>query len=82
MNKHTSNELAVIGSGDVLSGIISSLIGKNKLNNFLACCAAVWIHGDIAKKFGSGLIAEDIVKGIPNTLKKLKNGKFTRKRKR
>jgi hydroxyethylthiazole kinase-like uncharacterized protein yjeF len=82
LNKHTSNELAVIGSGDVLSGIISSLIGKNKLNNFLACCAAVWIHGDIAKKFGSGLIAEDIVKGIPNTLKKLKNGKFTRKRKR
>ena len=82
LNKHTSNELAVIGSGDVLSGIISSLIGKNKLDNFLACCAAVWIHGDIAKKFGSGLIAEDIVKGIPNTLKKLKNGKFTRKRKR
>ena len=82
LNKHTSNELAVIGSGDVLSGIISSLIGKSKLNNFLACCAAVWIHGDIAKKFGSGLIAEDIVKGIPNTLKKLKNGKFTRKRKR
>ena len=82
LNNHTSNELAVIGTGDVLSGIISSLIGKNKLNTFLACCAAVWIHGDIAKKFGSGLIAEDIVKGIPNTLKILKNGKFIRKRKR
>ena len=25
----------------------------------------------IAKKFGPGLIAEDIVKGIPNILKKL-----------
>ena len=82
LNKHTSNELAVIGSGDVLSGIIASLIGKDKLNPFLACCAAVWIHGDVAKKFGSGLIAEDIVKGISNTLKKLKNGKFSRKRKR
>ena len=82
LNKHTSNELAVIGSGDVLSGIIASLIGKDKLNPFLACCAAVWIHGDVAKKFGPGLIAEDIVKGIPNTLKKLKNGKFSRKRKR
>ena len=76
MNSHTSNELAVIGSGDVLSGIISSLIGKNKLNTFLACCAAVWIHGDIAKKFGPGLIAEDIVKGIPNILKKLKKWKI------
>ena len=72
MNKHTSSELATIGSGDVLSGIISSLVGKNKLNPFLASCAGVWIHGNIAKKFGPGLIAEDIVKNIPNTLRKLK----------
>ena len=72
LNKHTSSELAVIGSGDVLSGIIASLVGKNKLTPFLACCAAVWIHGDVAKKFGPGLIAEDIVKNIPNVLRKLK----------
>ena len=72
LNKHTSSELAVIGSGDVLSGLIASLVGKNKLTPFLACCAAVWIHGDIAKEFGPGLIAEDIVKNIPNVLKKLK----------
>ncbi len=75
LNNHTSSELAVIGSGDVLCGIIGSLVGKNKLSPFLACCAAVWIHGDIAKKFGPGLIAEDIVKNIPNILKKLKNRK-------
>ena len=75
LNKHTSSELAVIGSGDVLCGIIASLVGKNKLTPFLACCAAVWIHGDIAKKFGPGLIAEDIVKNIPNILKKLKKRK-------
>ena len=73
LNDHTSSELAVIGSGDVLCGITASLVGKNKLTPFLACCAAVWIHGDIAKKFGPGLIAEDIVKNIPNILKKLKN---------
>jgi len=72
LNNHTSSELAVIGSGDVLCGIIASLVGTNKLTPFLACCAAVWIHGDIAKKFGPGLIAEDIVKNIPNILKKLK----------
>ena len=75
LNNHTSSELAVIGSGDVLCGIIASLVGKNKLTPFLSCCAAVWIHGDIAKKFGPGLIAEDIVKNIPNILKKLKNRK-------
>jgi len=73
LNNHASSELAIIGSGDVLCGIIASLVGKNKLTPFLACCAAVWIHGDIAKKFGPGLIAEDIVKNIPNTLKKLRN---------
>ena len=81
-NRHTSSELAVIGSGDVLSGIVSSLIGKKKLNPFLAGCAGVWIHGDIAKNFGTGLIAEDIIKGIPKTLKNLKYGRFVKKRKR
>ena len=75
LNNHTSSELAVIGSGDVLCGIIASLVGKNKLTPFLACCAGVWIHGDIAKNFGPGLIAEDIVKNIPSILKKLKKRK-------
>jgi len=81
-NKHTSSELAVIGSGDVLSGLIASLIGKNKMNPFLAACAGVWIHGDLAKQFGSGLIAEDIVKTIPHTLKKLKKWKTYSKKNR
>ena len=76
INKHASSELAVIGSGDVLSGIIASLVGKNKLSPFLACCAAVWIHGDIGKKFGPGLIAEDVVKNIPKSLKKLKKTSY------
>ena len=76
INDHSSSELAVIGSGDVLSGLIVSLVGDKKMSPFLAACAATWIHGDIAKKYGQGLIAEDIVKGIPNALKRLKNGKF------
>ena len=80
LNKHTSSELAVIGTGDVLSGVIASLVGKNKLNPFLACCAAVWIHGDIAKKFGPGLIAEDVVKNIPKSLRKLKKRKLSIKK--
>ena len=79
INKNTSSELAVIGSGDVLSGIITSLIGKNKLNPFLAGCAGTWIHGEIAKKYGKGLIAEDINKNISNTLNKL-YGRFIKKR--
>tara|TARA_Y100000590_G_scaffold469797_1_gene659799 strand:+ start:500 stop:1378 length:879 start_codon:yes stop_codon:yes gene_type:complete len=76
VNFHDSPELAVIGSGDVLSGLLVSLIGKKKMNPFLASCAATWIHGDIAKKYGKGLISEDIINGIPNALKRLKDGKF------
>ena len=78
INNHSSPELAVIGSGDVLSGLVASLVGNNKMNPFFASCTAVWIHGDIAKKYGEGLIAEDIVKGIPRALKRLKNGKFVK----
>jgi len=74
INNHTSPELAVIGSGDVLSGLVVSLIGEKKMNPFSAGCAATWLHGDIAKKFEKGLIAEDIVRGIPGALKRLKNG--------
>ena len=76
INYHSSPELAVIGSGDVLSGLIASLIGEKKMSPFLAGCAATWIHGDIGKNYEKGLIAEDIVKGIPTALKRLKNGKF------
>ena len=76
INYHSSPELAVIGSGDVLSGLIVSLIGENKMNPFLAGCAATWLHGDIARKYDKGLISEDIIKGIPGALKRLKNGKF------
>jgi len=78
INEHSSPELAVIGSGDVLSGIIVSLMGEKKMNPFLAGCAATWIHGDIALYYGKGLLSEDIVKGIPSALKRLKYGKFVK----
>jgi ADP-dependent NAD(P)H-hydrate dehydratase / NAD(P)H-hydrate epimerase len=75
INIHASPELAVIGSGDVLSGLVVSLIGEKKMNPFQAGCTATWLHGDAAKRFGKGLIAEDIIKGIPNALKRLKKWK-------
>ncbi len=80
INDHASSELAVIGSGDVLSGLVVSLVGKKKMSPFLAGCAATWLHGDIAKNYGKGLIAEDIINGIPSALKRLKNGKFIKQR--
>ncbi len=71
-NLHSSSELAVIGSGDVLAGMIASLVGDNKMSMFEAAAAGVWLHGDIAKKYGRGLISEDLIKGIPSALKRLK----------
>ena len=76
INNHASSELAVIGSGDVLSGLIVSLIGQKKMNPFLAGCAATWLHGDIAKHYGKGLIAEDIIKGLSSALTRLKKWKI------
>jgi len=32
--------------------------------------------GSLARKFNKGLIAEDIVRGIPSALKRLKNARF------
>ena len=75
INNHASSELAVIGSGDVLSGLIVSLVGEKKMNPFLAGCAATWLHGDIAKHYGKGLIAEDLIQGISGALKRLKKWK-------
>ena len=75
VNKHSSSELATIGSGDVLSGLIVSLISEKKMNPFSAACAATWLHGDTAKNFEKGLISEDIPKGIPASLKRLKKWK-------
>ncbi len=72
INKHTSSELAVIGSGDVLAGIIASLVGDKKMSISESASAATWLHGDIAKRYGKGLISEDLVKGIPDALRRLK----------
>ena len=71
LNTHASSELAVIGSGDVLAGIIASLVGDKKMSMNEAA-SATWLHGDIAKRHGRGLITEDLVKGIPTALQRLK----------
>ena len=70
-NTHSSSELAVIGSGDVLAGIIASLVGDNKMSIIEAAAAAAWLHGDIARKYGKGLISEDLIKGIQSGLDRL-----------
>ncbi len=76
VNTISTEELAVIGSGDVLSGIITSLVGKNKMPAFYGACAGVWLHSYAARMIKKGLIAEDIIKKLPKVLEEL-NKKYS-----
>jgi ADP-dependent NAD(P)H-hydrate dehydratase len=67
--------MATGGTGDVLTGIITSLAGQG-FNNFDAAVLGVYVHGlagDImAKKLGQvSLIATDVIEGLPEAFKKI-----------
>ena len=67
INHNAPPELATAGSGDVLAGIAVALLAQG-MSAFDAACAAAWLHGDAAARFGPGLIAEDICETLPATL--------------
>jgi len=68
--------LATAGAGDVLAGLLGGLLANN-VPVFEAGAAAAGLHGLIAEAFGPGLIAEDLIAGVPAQLKDLsiKRGK-------
>jgi NAD(P)H-hydrate epimerase len=62
--------LATAGSGDVLGGMVLGLLAQG-MTGFLAASAAVWMHGQAAKIFGPGLIAEDLPEMLPQVFRGL-----------
>lgn len=62
--------LATAGSGDVLAGVITGLLARG----FAAGDAAnlgIWLHAQAARRFGPGLIAEDLPEALPGVFRDL-----------
>ena len=62
--------LATAGSGDVLAGFICGALARG-LPPFEAACTSAWLHGEAARRFGPGLIAEDLPETLPGVFRDL-----------
>jgi ADP-dependent NAD(P)H-hydrate dehydratase / NAD(P)H-hydrate epimerase len=71
INANAPPDLATGGSGDVLAGMIAGLLAQG-LDRFMAACAGAWLHGEAARAFGPGLVAEDLIDRLPPTLRRLR----------
>lgn len=70
INANAPSTLSTAGTGDVLAGLMVSLLAQG-LPPFQAATAAVWIHGEAGNHRGLGLIAEDLPGEIPAVLQEL-----------
>lgn len=62
-------QLATAGAGDVLAGFITGLIAPERVEVGPAVELAVWLHVECARRFGPGLIAEDLAEMLPAVLR-------------
>ena len=67
VNTNAPPWLATAGAGDVLAGMIAGRIAAG-MPPFAAASFAAYVHGEAARAFGEGLIAEDLIDRIPFVL--------------
>jgi hydroxyethylthiazole kinase-like uncharacterized protein yjeF len=70
VNLRDARWLATAGSGDVLAGFIGGLLAQG-MDSWEAACAGAWIHAECGRRFGPGLIAEDLPGLAPAVLAEL-----------
>jgi ADP-dependent NAD(P)H-hydrate dehydratase / NAD(P)H-hydrate epimerase len=68
INLHSAPWLATAGSGDVLTGILCGLLAQG-VEPFDAACIGAWLHGDIAVRYGPGLISDEMPNHLPMVLR-------------
>ena len=62
--------LATAGSGDTLAGMIGGLLAQG-MSSFDAACCGAWLHAEAGRRYGPGLISEDLAELIPTVLRDL-----------
>jgi NAD(P)H-hydrate epimerase len=72
VNTSGDSSLSKAGTGDVLSGVVGTLLAE-KMGPFEAACAAVWLHGRAGELAGQRLglrcvLARDVIDALPGAI--------------